>query len=203
MIETWVSARTQLSSWGRQFEHPNKGCDTGVRAPFYKRGALHKKIMVLETGGLPPPLQLYAAAAAAASGGGACLTRPPVMPPFFHASTHFAASRTGGTTAGFPMGLAGFAVPPGFLHHHGAAALGPRFASLAASVVGANNRQHEPGTAVDLGTGSVLRRRVMQLTEDSASEGTSPKKGKVINAFYGCSLAQAVTRYRSTEKFTK
>lgn len=130
--------------------------------------------MVLETGGLPPPLQLYAAAAAAASGGGTCLTRPPVMPPFFHAGSHFAASRTG---AGFPMGLAGFAVPPGFLHHHGAAAaLGPRFASLAASVVGASARSHD-GTSVDLGAGNVIRRRVLQLSEDSASEGTSPKKG--------------------------
>jgi hypothetical protein len=78
------------------------------------------------------------------------------------------------------MGLAGFAVPPGFLHHHGAAALGPRFASLAASVVGANNRQHEPGGAVDLGTGGVIRRRVLQLSEDSASEGASPKKGNLI-----------------------
>ncbi|XP_069691331.1 homeobox protein unc-4-like isoform X2 [Periplaneta americana] len=131
--------------------------------------------MVLETGGLPPPLQLYAAAAAAATGGGACLSRPPVMPPFFHASSHFATSRTAGAPAGFPMGLAGFAVPPGFLHHHGA--LGPRFASLAASVVSANNRQHEStGAAVDLGAGNVIRRRVMQLTDDSASEGASPKK---------------------------
>jgi hypothetical protein len=141
--------------------------------------------MVLETGGLPPPLQLYAAAAAAASGGGACLTAPPVMPPFFHASTHFAASRTAGTTGGFHMGLAGFAVPPGFLHHHGAAALGPRFASLAASVVGANNRQHDPGAAVDLGAGSVLRRRTVQAAEDSASEGTSPKKGNGTKVFHG------------------
>ncbi|PSN45613.1 hypothetical protein C0J52_17415 [Blattella germanica] len=125
--------------------------------------------MVLETGGLPPPLQLYAAAAAAASGGGACLTRPPVMPPFFHAGTPFAAARSG---AAFPMGLAGFAVPPAFLHHHGAAALGPRFASLAASVVGANARAHE-SAGVDL----AARRRVLQLSEDSASEGASPKKG--------------------------
>lgn len=136
--------------------------------------------MVLETGGLPPPLQLYAAAAAAATGGSACLTRPPVMPPFFHASTHFATSRSNGATGGFPMGLAGFAVPPGFLHHHGAAALGPRFASLAASVVGASNRQHEPGGPVDLGTGNVIRRRVLQLSDDSASEGASPKKGNLI-----------------------
>jgi hypothetical protein len=105
------------------------------------------------------------------------------MPPFFHASAHFATSRTSGSSAGFPMGLAGFAVPPGFLHHHGAAAaaaLGPRFASLAASVAGANNRQHESGGAVDLGTGNVIRRRVLQLSEDSASEGTSPKKGNLI-----------------------
>jgi hypothetical protein len=78
------------------------------------------------------------------------------------------------------MGLAGFAVPPGFLHHHGAAALGPRFASLAASVVGASNRQHEPGGPVDLGTGNVIRRRVLQLSDDSASEGASPKKGNLI-----------------------
>lgn len=140
--------------------------------------------MVLETGGLPPPLQLYAAAAAAATGGGACLTRPPIMPPFFHASAHFATSRTSGTSGGFPMGLAGFSVPPGFLHHHGAAALGPRFASLAASVAGANNRQHESGGAVDLGTGNVIRRRVLQLSEDSASEGTSPKKGNLITYSY-------------------
>jgi hypothetical protein len=140
--------------------------------------------MVLETGGLPPPLQLYAAAAAAATGGAACLTRPPIMPPFFHASAHFATSRTTGTSGGFPMGLAGFAVPPGFLHHHGAAALGPRFASLAASVVGASNRQHESGGAVDLGNGNVIRRRVLQLSEDSASEGTSPKKGNLIKYSY-------------------
>jgi hypothetical protein len=148
--------------------------------------------MVLETGGLPPPLQLYAAAAAAASGGGSCLTRPPVMPPFFHASTHFAASRAAGTTGGFPMGLAGFAVPPGFLHHHGAAALGPRFASLAASVVGANSRQHEPGAAADLGAGGVLRRRTLQVSEDGAPEGTSPKKGKVTSALHCVSTATQV-----------
>jgi hypothetical protein len=78
------------------------------------------------------------------------------------------------------MSLAGFAVSPGFLHHHGAAALGPRFASLAASVVGANSRHHEPGGPVDLGTGNVIRRRVLQLSEDSASEGASPKKGNLM-----------------------
>jgi hypothetical protein len=102
------------------------------------------------------------------------------MPPFFHASTHFPPSRGGGTTGGFPMGLAGFAVPPGFLHHHGAAALGPRFASLAASVVSANTRQHEAGGPVDLGAGNAIRRRVLQLSEDSASEGASPNKGNLI-----------------------
>lgn len=153
--------------------------------------------MVLETGGLPPPLQLYAAAAAAATGGGGCLARPPIMPPFFHASAHFATSRTSGTSGGFPMGLAGFAVPPGFLHHHGAAALGPRFASLAASVAGANNRQHETGGAVDLGTGNVIRRRVLQLSEDSASEGTSPKKGNLITYSYSLITQQ----YPITWKF--
>jgi hypothetical protein len=82
------------------------------------------------------------------------------------------------------MGLAGFAVPPGFLHHHGAAALGPRFASLAASVVGANSRQHEPGAAADLGAGGVLRRRALQISDDGASEGTPPKKGKVTSALH-------------------
>lgn len=66
--------------------------------------------MVLENGGLPPPLQLYAAAAAA----GGCFgpAARPVIPHFFHTAV---ANFSAAARSGFPVGLAGFGVPPGNL----------------------------------------------------------------------------------------
>ncbi|KAK6624321.1 hypothetical protein RUM44_011180 [Polyplax serrata] len=62
--------------------------------------------MVLENGGLPPPLQLYAAAAAA----GGCFgpAARPVIPHFFHTAV---ANFSAAARSGFPVGLAGFGVP--------------------------------------------------------------------------------------------
>lgn len=69
--------------------------------------------MVLENGGLPPPLQLYAAAAAA----GGCFgpAARPVIPHFFHTAV---ANFSAAARSGFPVGLAGFGVPSGKFATH-------------------------------------------------------------------------------------
>ncbi|XP_067005624.1 homeobox protein unc-4-like [Anabrus simplex] len=157
--------------------------------------------MVLESGGLPPPLQLYAAAAAAASGGG-CFTggaRPPVMPHFFHTS-HF----TSASTRGFPMGLASFAMPPGFLHPHGAA-LGPASARFASLVSGAAPGANGGGGGNGVGGGGhdpvgPDRRRGLQISDDSTSEGSSPKKdgdGDDLGAVGGSKRRRSRTNFNS------
>lgn len=134
--------------------------------------------MVLETshagagGGLPPPLQLYAAAAAAAaaaSGGGhgggpgSCFAgaRPPVLPHFFH---------PGAAAAHFPGLVGGLGFMPA------AAAFLPPAQRFAASLVGGardvDQRRHHP------------QPHHRGLSDDSASEGGSPKKGNAkINVY--------------------